>query len=139
MLLMMALSMHAQDKGMHFEHGSSWKATLAKAMAEKKFIFVDCYTTWCGPCKYMSKNIFPKEEVGLFYNQHFINAKFQLDSTSKDAEDIQNQYADAAFIMKSYKIRAYPTYLFLIQKANWYTRSLAAVRLLNLSPKEPMQ
>jgi len=112
MLLMMALSMHAQDKGMHFEHGSSWKATLAKAMAEKKFIFVDCYTTWCGPCKYMSKNIFPKEEVGLFYNQHFINAKFQLDSTSKDAEDIQNQYADAAFIMKSYKIRAYPTYLF---------------------------
>ena len=33
---------------------------LARHQAEKesKIIFVDAYTTWCGPCKWMAKNTF---------------------------------------------------------------------------------
>ena len=46
-----------QYKGIHFEQGLSWKDILAKAKAEHKYIFVDCYATWCGPCKYMDKNV----------------------------------------------------------------------------------
>lgn len=112
LVLILMSGANAQDKGIHFEHGSTWKAILATAKKEKKYVFVDCFTTWCGPCKYMSATIFPKEEVGTFFNQHFISAKFQLDSTSKDGEEIKKQYADAAFIAKAYNIRAYPTYLF---------------------------
>lgn len=112
LLLVSTGGMYAQDKGMEFEHGSTWKAILSKAKKEKKFIFVDCFTTWCGPCKYMSSKVFPQEEVGTFYNKNFINAKFQLDTTAKDNEAVKAQYADAAYIMKTYKIRAYPTYLF---------------------------
>jgi thiol-disulfide isomerase/thioredoxin len=102
----------AQDKGIRFEHHLSWSAIAAKAKAEKKYIFVDCYTTWCGPCKYMTKNIFPLQEVGDFFNQAFINVKYQMDSTAKDDEEVKRKHADAAFINKEYSIMFYPTYLF---------------------------
>jgi len=103
---------NAQNKGIHFDHNTNWKGILAKAKAENKYIFVDCFTTWCGPCKYMSNNIFPMEEVGNFYNDKFINVAMQFDSTINDAENIKARYADAVFIFKEYKISGYPTFLF---------------------------
>ena len=57
---------YSQEKGIHFEHALSWTEVQAKAKAEHKYIFMDCFTTWCGPCKYMSANIFPMENVGEF-------------------------------------------------------------------------
>ncbi len=47
------------QQGMKFEHGITWKEIQAKAKAENKYIFMDAFTTWCGPCKYMAANIFP--------------------------------------------------------------------------------
>ena len=41
----------AQQKGVQFVHGLKWTEVKAKAKAENKYIFVDCFTTWCGPCK----------------------------------------------------------------------------------------
>ena len=43
--------------GTYFQTGLSWKEVKAKAEAEHKYIFMDCYATWCGPCKWMNKNI----------------------------------------------------------------------------------
>jgi thiol:disulfide interchange protein len=57
-----------QDVGIKFESHLSWNEILAKAKTENKYIFIDCYTTWCGPCKYMSKNIFTQKEVGDYFN-----------------------------------------------------------------------
>ena len=28
-----------------------WKLALKKAASEKKYIFVDAYASWCGPCR----------------------------------------------------------------------------------------
>lgn len=102
----------AQDKGIKFEHNMHWQAVLAKAKAVNKYIFVDCFTTWCGPCRYMSKEVFPKEKVGEFYNEKYINIKLQLDTTVADTDEIRFQYEDAVLIKKKYKIESYPTYLF---------------------------
>lgn len=102
----------AQDKGIHFEHGLSWAEIQAKAKAENKHIFIDCFTTWCGPCKYMSANIFPLEEVGSFMNDKYISVKVQMDETAKDNEDVKKWYADAKMIGEKYSVRAYPTFLF---------------------------
>jgi len=59
------------SQGIEFEPGS-WKEVLEKAQQTNKPIFVDVYTSWCGPCKKMSKDIFPLAEVGKVYNENLI-------------------------------------------------------------------
>jgi thioredoxin-related protein len=104
--------------GMKFEHGLSWKEIQAKAKAENKFIIMDCFTTWCGPCTYMTDNIFPLPEVGAFFNDKYLAVKVQFDTTKnekgeiKDNDEVKAWFKDMEAINAQYKIRAYPTYLF---------------------------
>lgn len=110
-LLLIALPLYSlSQQGIKFEHGSGWKEIQAKAKAENKYIFMDAFTTWCGPCRYMATNIFPMEKVGNFFNDKFINVKVQLDTTQNDAEEVKSWYADGHDIMKKYKVQAFPTY-----------------------------
>lgn len=106
----------AQDKGTHFEHGLTWAQVREKAMKENKYLLVDCFTTWCGPCKYMSSTIFPQEKVGAFFNKNFVNVKVQFDKTKTDSEEVKSWYADADAINETYKIQAYPTFLIFSPK-----------------------
>jgi thioredoxin-related protein len=100
-----------QDTGVHFENGLGWAAIQAKAKAENKYIFMDCYTTWCGPCRFMATEIFPRQESGSYFNDKFVSVTVQLDSTAKDADNIKAWYADGHDIAGKYNVRAYPTYL----------------------------
>ena len=102
----------AQHTGINFEHNINWQAILAKAKKENKYIYVDCYTTWCGPCRKMNNTIFPLQEAGDFFNEKFINVKLQIDSTAADADDIKMLYPTVALLKKEFRIRAYPTHLF---------------------------
>jgi len=102
--------------GMHFEHGKTWQQVVTQATKEKKFIIVDCFTTWCGPCKYMSSTIFPQKEVGDFYNKNFVNFKLQMDETSGDNAEVKSLYATAKDFEKKYGVNAYPTFLFFNPK-----------------------
>lgn len=112
MLCCLYLSASAQNAGIRFEHGLSWKEIKEKAKRENKFIFMDCFTTWCGPCKMMSKEIFPQKEVGDLFNEKFINVKAQIDQTANDNEEVKRFYEDAAFIAKEFNVQAYPTFLY---------------------------
>ncbi|WP_127124839.1 thioredoxin family protein [Pseudoflavitalea rhizosphaerae] len=112
LFVMLSLPVFAQEKGIHFEHGLTWQEVKEKAKKENKFIFMDCFTTWCGPCKMMSQQVFPLEEVGEFFNEKFVNVKVQMDKTNKDNEEIQKWYEDAAAIAKEYNVLAYPTFLY---------------------------
>jgi thioredoxin-related protein len=109
--LLLPIVVAAQEKGVHFEHALSWTDVKAKAKAENKYIFMDCFTTWCGPCKYMRTVIFPQDEAGNFFNDKFVNIEVQLDTTAKDNDQVKNWYADAHTIMTQYAINAFPTYL----------------------------
>lgn len=112
-LLLLAFPVLAiAQKGVQFEQSLSWKEIQAKAKAEKKYIFMDAFTTWCGPCRYMAANIFPQEQVGTYFNQNFINVQVQLDTAKADNEEVKKWYADAHDIMTGYKINVFPTYLF---------------------------
>jgi thioredoxin-related protein len=111
-LLLLPFILPAQEKGIQFEHGLSWKEVQAKAKTENKYIFMDCFTTWCGPCKQMSAEIFPQEEVGTFFNKHFVSVQVQIDRTSGDNEAVKKWYDDAKLIESSYSIQAYPTFLY---------------------------
>lgn len=99
-ILSLLISVSTFSQGIAFEQGE-WKDVLNKAKELNKTIFVDIYTTWCGPCKRMSAEIFPLEEVGKVYNQHFVCYKI-------DAEK-----GEGIVLAKKYDVKFYPTYLFI--------------------------
>ena len=100
-LLLTAICLHAQEE-IHFT--SSWVEAKEKARESNKLIFVDCYTSWCSPCKWMDKNVFNITPVADFYNRNFINAKFDMEK----GEGIE--------LRKTYGVQSFPTFLFINDK-----------------------
>lgn len=88
-------------QGIKFEEGSNFKTILAKAKKENKLVFIDAYAVWCGPCKLMVKNIFPLKPVGDYYNEHFVNAKIDMEK------------GEGIDLAKKYNVKVFPTYLFI--------------------------
>ena len=88
------------EAGIKFTEGN-WAAILKKAKAEKKVIFLDAYTTWCGPCKLLQKNVFTKPEVGALFNQKFINVKVDMES------------GEGPKLAQKYPLEGYPTLFFI--------------------------
>lgn len=79
----------------------SWKEALAQAEAQDKLIFLDAYANWCAPCKQMVHQVFPDEEVGEFFNEHFINLQIDMEKGTGPGLALE------------YNVRAYPTLLFI--------------------------
>ena len=59
------------------------EGALEKAKTGNKYVFVDCYTSWCGPCKLMTENIFPSKTVGDYMNNRFVCVKFDMEKYQK--------------------------------------------------------
>ncbi len=98
--LFVCFAFGAKAQGIEFET-SSFSKVLQKASDSKRLIFMDIYTTWCGPCQYMSNVVFKDKAVGDFFNSNFVNAKF-------DAEK-----GEGITLAKRYGVTAYPTFLLL--------------------------
>lgn len=113
MSLMATIVMMAQ--GMVFEPaGTTLEQAAEKAQKENKLIFLDCYTTWCGPCKKMAREVFPQEKVGAFMNPRFINLQI----------DMESEYG--APLAKKLQIQAYPTLIIFNAQAQEIGRFLGA-------------
>ena len=69
---------YAQEVPIQFIQDISWEQLLEKAQNEGKFIFIDVYTDFCSPCKLMDKTVFIQQDVGIYYNQNFINVKMNM-------------------------------------------------------------
>ncbi len=100
-------------QGIEFENGTLEEA-LAKAKKENKIVFMDCYTTWCGPCKYLAKNVFTQKEVGDFYNKNFVNVKMDMESEAGKP------------LMAKYNVSAFPTLLWLDSDGNIQHKTVGA-------------
>jgi thioredoxin 1 len=88
------------EEGIKFTE-SSWKALLKKAKAENKVIFLDAYTSWCGPCKMLQKNVFTQKSVGDYFNKEFINVKMDMEK------------GEGITLSQIYPLEGYPTLLFI--------------------------
>lgn len=58
------------------------EALAAQKKAPKK-IFMDVYTTWCGPCKLLDKNTFTDKEVIEYVNKNYYAVKFNAEGTEE--------------------------------------------------------
>ena len=72
-----------------------------QARAENKPIFLDCYTSWCGPCKMMANDVFTLEAAGNYFNKNFVCVKIDMEKGEGPA------------IGKQYEVDAYPTFLII--------------------------
>ncbi|MCX6279098.1 MAG: thioredoxin domain-containing protein [Bacteroidetes bacterium] len=78
-----------------------WSEIIALAKAQDKLIFLDAYTTWCGPCKWIAANMFTNDSIADFYNQKFICAHFDMEK------------GEGTALSRTYQVKAYPTLLFI--------------------------
>ena len=100
LLAFLAVSPMVWGQGVQFEE-ISFEQALAKAKKENKMVFIDCYTSWCGPCKRMTKNVFPLQEVGEYMNPKFVNLKVDMEK------------GEGPELQRKYRVRSYPTFLIL--------------------------
>lgn len=100
-------------EGIKFEK-STFGEALVKAKNENKLLFIDCYTSWCGPCRMMANQVFTLPEVGAFFNVRFINIK--MDMEKGEGKDLA----------KKYNITGYPTMMLLDGDGNIVQRLVGA-------------
>lgn len=106
MILLLSVCLKGQDAGVKFLDFKKVKFddVLVEAGKQNKFIFIDIWTTWCGPCKTLKKTVLSRKEVGEYFNENFINLEF-------DGED-----SDWANITEKYFVTSFPTLLFVNSK-----------------------
>ena len=86
----------AAETGIKFME-ENWTKALQEAKKQKKLVFLDAYTSWCGPCKMLKRNTFPDKAAGEFFNKNFINVALDMEK------------GDGLAVAATYQVRAYPT------------------------------
>ena len=102
------------------------------ATADDKIIFVDAYTTWCGPCKMMDRTTFKDEDVTNYYNENFVNLKMDMEKGKGPS------------FAQMHSVRGYPSFLFLNAGGTLVHRSMGFQEKerflkLGLSASDPNQ
>lgn len=103
------------EVGIKFQSITYAEALKLSEMTGKP-IFIDCYTVWCGPCKLLAKNTFTDPKVGEFFNKNFISIKVEMERDQEGPE-----------LSRLFKIRAYPTLLFINDNGEIIKQSLGYV------------
>lgn len=112
LLLTLGLPCGAQVNGIRFTNDALLSNLLEKAKKTNKLIFIDCFDTICPACKKMDKLVYTDKEVGIFFNNNFINAKFDM------------LKPEGMKLTETYKIVAIPTYLFLNSKGELVLKAI---------------
>ncbi|MBR1464270.1 MAG: thioredoxin family protein [Prevotella sp.] len=88
------------EEGIHFVDAPI-ATVLQMARQQGKLVFVDCYTSWCGPCKKMTQEVFPQKVVGDYFNKVFVSTKIDMEK------------GEGPQLGKQWDVNAYPTLLVL--------------------------
>ena len=102
LLTLTALVFSSIGQGIVFEENMTIEQAIEKAKAENKYVFVDIYTNWCGPCKMMEKQIFPMKEIGDYFNSRFVSLKMNAE-VGEEGPKFANKHG----------VKAYPTFVIL--------------------------
>jgi thioredoxin-related protein len=108
-----------------------WMTMNEALQAQKenpKSIFMDAYTSWCGPCKMLDKNTFTNKDVVNYVNENFYAVKFNAEGPEEIAykdKIFKNPKYDASRkgrnstheFASAMRISGYPTMVFFNEKA----------------------
>lgn len=106
LLLNLGIFAQSGEEGVHFLEGVPWENVLEMAGKQDKHIFMDCFTSWCGPCKALAKNVFTKKETGDFFNARFVCVKYDMEKG--EGKKLKELFKD--------NIIGYPTLLLINSK-----------------------
>lgn len=99
----------------------TFEEAIEKSKTEKRKIFIDVYTDWCGWCKVMDKNTFSEEKIAKILNEQFYPVKFNAEqkedvefsgTTFKYVPSGNKGYHQLAAALLNNQL-AYPTVVFL--------------------------
>ena len=114
-ILSIIISLNFYAQGIDFKT-DNLESLKARAKSENKLIFIDAYTSWCGPCKWMANNVFTNDTVGKFFNQHFISSKIDMEK----GEGIK--------FAEKYNVMCYPNFLILDSNGEIVHRKAGAMQ-----------
>jgi thioredoxin-related protein len=99
----------------------TFEEAIEKSKTEKRKIFIDVYTDWCGWCKVMDKNTFSEPNITKILNENFYAVKFDAEQredvvfkghTFKFVPSGNKGYHELAASLMNNKL-SYPTVVFL--------------------------
>ena len=78
LLLIFGLAVTMAEAQVKWVEGSTDQVRELAVKADK-LVFIDLYADWCGPCRMMEERVFKREEVGDYFDRHFVAAKYNVD------------------------------------------------------------
>lgn len=99
----------------------TFEQAVEKSKTEKRKIFIDVYTDWCGWCKVMDRKTFTDPNVARLLNEKFYAVKFNAEqredvkfqeTTFKFIENGRSGYHQLAAALLNNQL-SYPTVVFL--------------------------
>jgi thiol:disulfide interchange protein len=117
-LLLVAAPLFAQGP-VKWEH--DYQSALKRAKAEKKLIFMDLWTEWCGPCLHLQKNVFPTAEASAALAKV---VPFSSLVQKKDGTPV----AEGTRLSEKFKLNAFPTMVILDADGKELRRQVGAFR-----------
>ncbi len=104
------------------------EALVAQKESPKK-IFMDVFTTWCGPCKMLDKNTFSDKEVIDYVNENYYAVKFNAEGTEEityqdftytnpNFQPERKGRNTTHFFADALKLTGYPSLVFFTEKGD---------------------
>lgn len=125
LISVISLPLWAQNTGVKV-NWLTFEEAVEKSKTEKKKIFIDVYTDWCGWCKVMDRETFGNEKIAKYLNENFYPVK--LNAEQKEDITVNGQtfkwvasgtrgYHQLAAALLQGKL-SYPTVVFLDENFN---------------------